>query len=178
MNAKIHMCKYLGTFSPVTLTIKFDIHFSENNITTHTLSSSSLLQSDRIIDHSGLLTRTVAGESSVLRATAMASAEEHLALLDQILQDPGLTAEEKIGRANNLRRPRSHSTSKSQSKSPTQTNGAGPDLDSKQKLDLITSNLQECLNREIMEDVLFKENRPLRIYWGGQLSASGVARAN
>lgn len=35
-----------------------------------------------------------------------------------------------------------------------------------EKLALITSNLQEVLNPEIIQNVLEKENRPLVIYWG------------
>lgn len=35
-----------------------------------------------------------------------------------------------------------------------------------EKLQLITSNLQEVLNPEIIEEVLNKNERPLKIYWG------------
>lgn len=34
------------------------------------------------------------------------------------------------------------------------------------KLKLITSNLQEVLNQEIIEEILNKNERPLKIYWG------------
>ena len=39
-------------------------------------------------------------------------------------------------------------------------------LDAKQKFDLITENLAEVLNPEIIEGVL-AEGRSLKIYWGG-----------
>jgi len=35
-----------------------------------------------------------------------------------------------------------------------------------EKLQLITSNLQEVLNPEIIEEILTKNERPLKIYWG------------
>jgi tyrosyl-tRNA synthetase len=35
-----------------------------------------------------------------------------------------------------------------------------------EKLQLITSNLQEVLNQEIIEEILNKNDRPLKIYWG------------
>jgi tyrosyl-tRNA synthetase len=35
-----------------------------------------------------------------------------------------------------------------------------------EKLKLITSNLQEVLNQEIIEEILNKNERPLKIYWG------------
>lgn len=39
-------------------------------------------------------------------------------------------------------------------------------IDAKQKYDLITKGLQEVLNGQIIQDILEKENRPLKIYWG------------
>lgn len=38
--------------------------------------------------------------------------------------------------------------------------------DSAEQFSLITKGLQEVLNAQIIKDVLEKENRPLRIYWG------------
>jgi len=40
------------------------------------------------------------------------------------------------------------------------------DLSTKEKLELITRNLQEVLKENIITDVLEKEQRPLKIYWG------------
>ncbi|KAL1979205.1 hypothetical protein VTN96DRAFT_6508 [Rasamsonia emersonii] len=40
------------------------------------------------------------------------------------------------------------------------------ELSPQEKLDLITSQLQEVLKPEILEDVIIKQNRPLVIYWG------------
>lgn len=40
------------------------------------------------------------------------------------------------------------------------------DLDSSQKIALINENLQEVLRRDIIENVIVKEDRPLAIYWG------------
>ena len=39
-------------------------------------------------------------------------------------------------------------------------------LSSQEKLALITENLQEVLRRDILEDVIVKQNRPLVVYWG------------
>jgi tyrosyl-tRNA synthetase len=38
-------------------------------------------------------------------------------------------------------------------------------LSLEQQMELITANLQEVLNKEIMEEVM-KKGEPLRIYWG------------
>lgn len=47
------------------------------------------------------------------------------------------------------------------------SNGApGATLSASEKYHLISSNLQEVLNKEIIEEVLNKNERPLRIYWG------------
>lgn len=35
-----------------------------------------------------------------------------------------------------------------------------------EKITLIKENLQEVLKEDIIEDVLIKQNRPLKIYWG------------
>ncbi|CAK4033180.1 probable tyrosyl-tRNA synthetase [Lecanosticta acicola] len=42
----------------------------------------------------------------------------------------------------------------------------GANLTAAEKLGLVTNNLQEVLNKEIIEEVLNKNERPLRIYWG------------
>ncbi|CAR26479.1 hypothetical protein ZYGR_0H02900 [Zygosaccharomyces rouxii] len=39
-------------------------------------------------------------------------------------------------------------------------------VDPKESYELITKNLQEVLNPQIIKDVLEKENRPLKLYWG------------
>ncbi len=39
-------------------------------------------------------------------------------------------------------------------------------MSAEQKLQLIKQNLQEVLNPEILEDVVIKHQRPLKIYWG------------
>lgn len=39
-------------------------------------------------------------------------------------------------------------------------------LSPQEKIALIKQNLQEVLKPEILEDVIVKQNRPLRIYWG------------
>jgi len=46
-----------------------------------------------------------------------------------------------------------------------QTNGSA-DQSVEEKLALIEQHLQEVLDKQIIEDVLRKENRPLSIYWG------------
>lgn len=38
--------------------------------------------------------------------------------------------------------------------------------DPQEQYDLITKNLQEVLNPQIIKDVLEKEKRPLKLYWG------------
>lgn len=40
------------------------------------------------------------------------------------------------------------------------------DLSPEQRISLITANLQEVLKKDIIENVIVKENRPLTIYWG------------
>ena len=40
------------------------------------------------------------------------------------------------------------------------------ELNPQQKIALIKENLQEVLREDIIEDVIIKQNRPLRIYWG------------
>ncbi|KAL9053863.1 MAG: hypothetical protein Q9162_004510 [Coniocarpon cinnabarinum] len=40
------------------------------------------------------------------------------------------------------------------------------DLTPQQKLELITSNLEEVFHRKLIEDVVLTEQRPLKIYWG------------
>lgn len=47
----------------------------------------------------------------------------------------------------------------------TETNGTSG-LSTQETLALITSNLQESLNLDIVENVLEKEKRPICIYWG------------
>jgi hypothetical protein len=42
------------------------------------------------------------------------------------------------------------------------------ELGGQEKIALITQNLQEVLKLEIIEDVILKQNRPLKIYWGKQ----------
>lgn len=39
-------------------------------------------------------------------------------------------------------------------------------MDPQEKITLITQNLQEVLRSDILEDVIVKQNRPLKIYWG------------
>lgn len=43
---------------------------------------------------------------------------------------------------------------------------ATTELKPREKLDLITVNLQEVLHKDILEDVIIRQNRPLSIYWG------------
>jgi len=40
------------------------------------------------------------------------------------------------------------------------------ELTPQQKIALIQENLQEVLNPEIIEDIIVKQNKPLKIYWG------------
>lgn len=35
-----------------------------------------------------------------------------------------------------------------------------------EKVELITRGLQEVLRKNIIEDIIVKENRPVKIYWG------------
>lgn len=46
----------------------------------------------------------------------------------------------------------------------TETNGTKMEID--EALALIESQLQEVLDKQIYEDVLRKEGRPINIYWG------------
>ena len=40
------------------------------------------------------------------------------------------------------------------------------DLSREERLTLIYQNLQEVLKPEIIEEIVLKEDRPLKIYWG------------
>lgn len=40
------------------------------------------------------------------------------------------------------------------------------ELTATEKVELITRGLQEVLKKNILEDVIVKENRPLKVYWG------------
>lgn len=40
-----------------------------------------------------------------------------------------------------------------------------------EKIALITEGLQEVLGKSILEDVIIKQNRPLKVYWGKQTCA-------
>lgn len=40
------------------------------------------------------------------------------------------------------------------------------ELTAAEKIELITRGLQEVLKKNIIEDVIVKENRPLKVYWG------------
>lgn len=39
-------------------------------------------------------------------------------------------------------------------------------LSAQEKITLIKENLQEVLKEDVIEDILVKQNRPLKIYWG------------
>lgn len=90
------------------------------------------------------------------------SAESKLALVTAILQNTHLSAEEKNAQINEA--------TLGISPSSTSPNGvakaAGSDLSADEKIQVITSGLQEVLDREIIEDVIKKQGRALTIYWG------------
>lgn len=91
------------------------------------------------------------------------SPEEKCALIASIAQDNALSLEEKNAKIIEIT---TNSAQKNENTTqPEQTNDAG-DMSAQEKLRLITSNLQEILNPEIMEDILAKGERPLTIYWG------------
>ena len=39
-------------------------------------------------------------------------------------------------------------------------------MDPQEKIRLITQNLQEVLGADLLEDVIVRQQRPLKIYWG------------
>ena len=43
-------------------------------------------------------------------------------------------------------------------------------LSPQERIALIKENLQEILKPEILEDVIVKQDRPLKIYWGNLIS--------
>ena len=45
-------------------------------------------------------------------------------------------------------------------------------LSATEKITLIHENLQEVIKPEIIEDVILKQGRPLKIYWGGDSKLS------
>ena len=62
-------------------------------------------------------------------------------------------------------------TSKDQhTQDPPTPQAIADDLSPQDKLTLITQNLQEVLRPELLEDIVVKQNRPLKIYWGKHLS--------
>lgn len=90
------------------------------------------------------------------------SVEEKIAAIAAIAQDPKLTLEEKNAKIIDIT---TGAAKKEETAKQVDTNGT-TDMTVEEKLSLITSNLQESLNPEIMEDVLRKGERPLTIYWG------------
>jgi hypothetical protein len=40
------------------------------------------------------------------------------------------------------------------------------DLTPQERFEMITKNLQEVLNPEIIEEIVVKQNKPLIVYWG------------
>lgn len=51
---------------------------------------------------------------------------------------------------------------------------ATAEMTPEEKIGLIKSQLQEVLRPDIIEDVIVKQNRPLKIYWGMQCLWSWV----
>lgn len=88
--------------------------------------------------------------------------EEKLAVITSIMQNTQLRLEEKNTQVMQL----IASEPKPCADTEQATSHEGDALSPKEKVALITSNLQETLNPEILEDVLFKQQRPLIIYWG------------
>ncbi|KAI9652835.1 MAG: hypothetical protein M1831_006360 [Alyxoria varia] len=85
-----------------------------------------------------------------------------------IAQDSQISPDDRLQQI--LKLTNDHSTTGTDGvKNQQQTDGdtaPGSDLTPAQKLSLITSNLQETLNPEIIEDVLNKQSRAPVIYWG------------
>lgn len=99
-----------------------------------------------------------------------ATTQEQLAQIDKLLADATLSTDEKLKRLKELR-----TSTSSKAASPTAHVNGVSDLSPEQTIDLITSNLQETLDRDIVENVVLKERRPLKIYWGmsTQISLTG-----
>jgi len=90
------------------------------------------------------------------------SVDEKYALIASIAQDASLSLEEKNARIIEIT---TGASKKEESNSSTKANGS-TDMSTAERLSIVTNNLQEILNPEIMEDVLNKGERPLTIYWG------------
>lgn len=45
-------------------------------------------------------------------------------------------------------------------------------MSAQDKLALIKENLQEVLKEDLIEDVIVKQNRPLKVYWGNHPSGA------
>lgn len=94
-----------------------------------------------------------------MTATNAPVAAEQDALLDQIIWEEHLNNDEKIARLQSLR-PKPKAALQQ-----VTLNGVA-DLSPDQKLELITTNLQETLNIEIIEKIVREQNRPPSVYWG------------
>ena len=91
--------------------------------------------------------------------------EEVVTLIAAIARDPNLSLEDKNARILQL------TASTSQSHSPNgssqeQPRGGASALSPQERLAIVTDQLQETLNMEILEDVLVKQNRTPVVYWG------------
>lgn len=93
----------------------------------------------------------------------MATPQEQLAKVDEIIEHPNLSSGEKLERLRVLRSPKSTTAIAT-----PQTNGFSS-LSPDETIDLITSNLQETLDKDIIENVIRNEKRPLKVYWGTML---------
>lgn len=93
--------------------------------------------------------------------------EENTHLQDKIakLQDDKERLEKEVDR---LMRDRPTPTSSAQNSSAKA--GMHPSASVDERIALIGENLQETLNKEIIEDVMKTEKRPLVIYWGVNVS--------
>jgi hypothetical protein len=90
------------------------------------------------------------------------SVDEKYALIASIAQDPALSLEEKNSKIIEIT---TGASKKQEDNNSTQANGS-TDMSAAERLSIVTNNLQEILNPEIMEDVLNKGEKPLTIYWG------------
>jgi len=88
--------------------------------------------------------------------------DEKYALIASIAQDPHLSLEEKNARIIEIT---TGASKKDKSNDAAKANGS-TEMSAIERLSIVTNNLQEILNPEIMEDVINKGERPLTIYWG------------
>lgn len=95
--------------------------------------------------------------------------EEIVTLIAAIVRDANLSPEQKNTRILQLTASTKVPGSDAVSSGANDANGAAR-MSPQERLAIVTDQLQETLNMEILEDVLVKQNRTPVVYWGMHVS--------